>query len=199
MTPNGDDALAVFREHFPSPRREVLLNVETDSSAGRALPRLVWRATANADTVHVLHGSVEQQQLPNSAGPPTGPSSVDYASATQATVTVTLTDPGRNIFFNQGGPAADGDSFEFNLPAGDFTITPLTAGFVGDYTPPSNLYGDFTYGVDCSFKGGACQNANDPELTSLMFTISSIGSTPINFTDTGNVLFSRGRHRQHGC
>ena len=146
-------------------------------------------ATAHADTYTFSTAQWNNNTCPK-CGPTYGTVEVDYASATQATVTVTLDDAGRNIFFNQGGPAADGDAFEFNLPAGDFTVTPVTAGFVADYTPPSTLYGDFTYGVDCDYKGGACQNGNDAELTSLTFTISSIGSTPIDFTETGNVLFS---------
>ena len=123
-------------------------------------------------------------------GPTYGTVEVDYASSTQATVTVTLDDPGRNLFFNQGGPASDGDAFEFNLTPGDFTITPVTSGFEADYTPPSDLYGAFTYGVNCDYKGGACQNSNDDEVTSLVFTITSTGSTPIDFTTTDGALFT---------
>ena len=147
-------------------------------------------AVAHADTFTLSTAQWNNSTCPK-CGPTYGTVEVDYASATKATVTVTLSDPGRNIFFNQGGPASDGDAFEFNLAPGDFTITPVTAGFEADYSPSSDLYGSFTYGVDCDYKGGACQNAkDDPELTSLVFTIQSNGSTPINFTDTGNVLFT---------
>lgn len=126
----------------------------------------------------------------NQCGPTYGTVTVDYTSTTTATVTVDLSDPGRNLFFNQGGPAQDGDAFEFNLPAGDFTITPVTSGFEADYSPLSTLYGDFTYGVDCDYNGGACHKASQAEVTSLTFDIQSIGSTPIDFTPTGSILFS---------
>lgn len=156
-------------------------------------------AAAHADTVtYTLSGA----QWNNSAnckacGPVYGTVQVDYTSATQATVTVDLNDAGRTIFFNQGGPASDGDAIEFNLPSGgDFTIAPVTTGFEADYSPESTLYGDFTDGVTCDYKAsggnpaGACLNTTDPELTSLVFTISSTNDTPIVFGDTGEILFS---------
>ncbi len=155
-----------------------------------ALATLGFSAVAHADTYTFSEAQWNNSVSCPKCGPTYGTVQVDYSSATQATVTVSLIDSGRNIFFNQGGPASDGDAIEFNLAAGAFTITPLTAGFEADYTPPSDLYGAFTYGVDCDYKGGACQKASDPQVTSLVFTVQSIGSTPINFTDTGNVLFA---------
>lgn len=146
---------------------------------------------AHADsTVYTLTTAQWNNSTCPKCGPTYGTVTIDYTSATLATVTVDLDDAGRNIFFNQGGPATDGDSFEFNLAAGDFTITPVTSGFEAVYPAPSTLYGSFTYGVDCDYTGGACKKASQSEVTSLEFTIQSTGDTPINFTDTGNVLFS---------
>lgn len=143
-------------------------------------------AAAHADTYTLSEATFSCK----TCGPTYGTITIDYASATSATVTVTLADAGNSIYFNQGGPAADGDALEFNLAPGDFTITPVTSGFEADYSPISTQYGDFTYGVDCDYKNGACQNASDTEVSSLTFTITSIGSTPIDFTTTDGVLFS---------
>lgn len=149
-------------------------------------------AVAHADTTYTLSTAQWNSGTCPKCGPTYGTIDVDYTSSTSATVTVTLSDPGRNLFFNQGGPATDGDAIEFNLPAGDFTITPTSQspGFEADYSPGSDLYGAFTYGVTCDYSGGACQKANQTEVTSLQFTIQSTNSTPLVFTDTGNVLFA---------
>ena len=147
-------------------------------------------AAAHADTYTFSTAQWNNSASCPKCGPTYGTAEVDYTSATQATVTVTLDDAGRNIFFNQGGPATDGDAFEFNLAAGDFTISPVTSGFQADYSPGSNQYGAFTYGVDCDYNGGACKNAQEAQVTSLEFTITSTNNTPINFTGTNGVLFS---------
>jgi hypothetical protein len=155
---------------------------------------------AHADTVTYTLSTAQWNNDASCAkcGPTYGTITVDYSSATEATVTVDLNDAGRTIFFNQGGPAEDGDALEFNLPVGagnasDFTITPLTSGFEADYPPAaSTLYGGFSYGVTCDYTGGACKSASDTPVTSLQFTIQSNGSAPIDFTGTGTVLFSAG-------
>lgn len=158
--------------------------------AGAAAFGLV--AAAHADTAVYTLSSAQWNSGTSckACGPTYGTVTVDYTSSTLATVTVSLNDTSRNIFFNQGGPAEDGDAFEFNLTPGAFTVTPTTAGFQADYAPISTLYGDFTYGVDCDYKGGACKSASDTELSTLVFTIQSLGDAPIAFTTTGNTIFS---------
>jgi hypothetical protein len=148
---------------------------------------------AYADTTSTY--TFTQQTWAKGSGP-YGTVTVDEAAnGLSATVTVALSDSLNNIFFNQGGPAADGDAIEFNLPVGsgdasEFTITPMTAGFEADYPPAnSTLYGAFNYGVTCDYKGGACQDTNNNEVQSLEFTITSDG-TPMDFTATDGILFS---------
>lgn len=153
-------------------------------------------AVARADTYTFDTAQWNNNSKCAKCGPTYGTVQVDYSSSTLATVTVTLSDPGRNLFFNQGGPASDGDAFEFNLPTGSFTITPDTTGFEADTAPPSTLFGDFGYGLDCNYKAvgntpeGACHMNTEDEVTSLEFTITSNDGTPINFLTTGDVLFS---------